>query len=306
MATVRQAQIKAWPAGFAHVIVDEGSMVPVSDGMALLIQQELGQRDGSLLVFGDPKQLPPIGLRVDALDDEDAEGGAQAMVEELRRLNGLWLETSFQGRLMERHPERLSMVMLNEQSRMNPTLCGVVSAEQYEGELVPTATAPAPGVPPWLTGGICVLHPLEPPAWLRPALHERPGPRRPRHAGGSRYQVQVARASIALARHLAGRGIGVLLCSPYRAQAGLLRRGVADLPHVRAGTVHRVQGEEADVAIFDPAMAGSYFIRHSPIAARLVNVAASRARRALVLCNAPVYLRQNPLLSPFVDAATTL
>lgn len=306
VATVRQAQAHGWPAEFAHLIVDEGSMVPVSDGMALFLHQEIARGGGSMVVIGDPRQLPPIGLRAEPDDDENAEGQAAAIPTTLQEAHATWLMQSFQGFLMETFEGRVPVVMLNEQSRMNVDLCAVVSAKQYGGDLHPTSSAPAPGVSDWLPAGICVLNPEATPSWLQPTLRETPRPAPPKFPQGSTYQTTAAQASVALARFLTREGVEVLLCSPYRAQAGLLRRGVADLPAVRAGTVHRVQGEQAEVAIFDPAIASNWFIRQSAIAPLLVNVAVSRAGRALVLSNGPLYLRLNPLLVPYLEAAKIL
>jgi superfamily I DNA and/or RNA helicase len=97
-----------------------------------------------------------------------------------------------------------------------------------------------------------------------------------------------------------------VVCTPFRAQATLLQRGLADRPHLRVGTIHKMQGQEADVCIFDPAQAGHPFLTSSPEAPRLVNVGASRARRALVICNSPAYLARNPLLMAYVDRAKLL
>jgi len=60
------------------------------------------------------------------------------------------------------------------------------------------------------------------------------------------------------------------------------------------------------VCIFDPGQAASWFIRNSEAAPRLINVAASRAKDVLVISNAAEFVAKNPLLLPYLRAATRL
>jgi superfamily I DNA and/or RNA helicase len=86
----------------------------------------------------------------------------------------------------------------------------------------------------------------------------------------------------------------------------MLFRALGDLSNVIAGTVHRVQGQEADVAIYDPAAPTARFVREQPMAGILLNVAASRAKRAFVISAEPAALAANPLFEPFIRVATPL
>jgi superfamily I DNA and/or RNA helicase len=109
---------------------------------------------------------------------------------------------------------------------------------------------------------------------------------------------------VALARYLTSKGHSVLLAAPYRSQAALLRRGVDDLgASVRAGTVHRLQGQEADVAVYDPTKPHQHWPDQSREAPLMLNVAASRGKRAFVLCNGLTWLRKSRLLQPFLRVA---
>jgi ATP-dependent exoDNAse (exonuclease V) alpha subunit len=86
----------------------------------------------------------------------------------------------------------------------------------------------------------------------------------------------------------------------------MLQRALADLPTIRAGTVHRIQGQEADATIFDPVNPTSPFLTDGQLAGRLVNVAASRTRQLLILVGTRAHLSRNAHLKPFVAAAKPL
>jgi DNA replication ATP-dependent helicase Dna2 len=94
----------------------------------------------------------------------------------------------------------------------------------------------------------------------------------------------------------------VIVLTPFRAQRALIRQrlrahGVPDA--VKVSTVHRAQGSEAPVVLFDPADGAQPFLQTDE-ARRLVNVALSRAQAKLV-----VFLSRadaaNPVLAPIVQ-----
>ncbi|MBZ0150280.1 MAG: AAA family ATPase [Planctomycetes bacterium] len=286
-ATIRQNQAKGWHKSFDQVLVDEASMMSVSDAMHLLVSSTT-----PTIFAGDHKQLGPIS---------QAAGRGRETPTIAQPVAATWLGTSILELLDQRLSAlRVQRVLLNEQSRMNPELCQVVSTTMYEGELV-ALNAPKPGLPPHLPAGICVLDSERPPRWLPAA----PDLGRPSHLALA--TPQSAAAAVALARLLARSGHSVVLAAPFRAQAALLRRGVDDLGTiVRAGTVHRLQGQEADVAIYDPTKPHHPWPDQSREAPLMLNVAASRGRRAFVLCNGMTWLMRSTLLRPFLVAARVL
>lgn len=81
--------------------------------------------------------------------------------------------------------------------------------------------------------------------------------------------------------------------APYRAQVNLHKRGWKQSPDndvVELGTVHALQGREADIVILDltdarPVTLSNFLsaIRHSDEGSRLINVAMSRARRQVIV-----------------------
>ncbi len=121
-----------------------------------------------------------------------------------------------------------------------------------------------------------------------------------RPESGSRFNIYHALCTIAIARrtllslgnHPNQEGterIGIV--TPYSKQAKLLQRLIEDngMKHlVRAGTVHKFQGLEFDVVIFDtvessPVPPRREFIVSGKDAMRLINVAITRARHKLIV-----------------------
>ncbi len=56
-------------------------------------------------------------------------------------------------------PRGMRSSFLNEQWRMTPTLCAVVSAHSYNGALIAAPEAPPPGLPPAFPDSIVVVDP---------------------------------------------------------------------------------------------------------------------------------------------------
>jgi hypothetical protein len=94
----------------------------------------------------------------------------------------------------------------------------------------------------------------------------------------------------------------LIVLTPFRAQRALIRQCLRarGLPEsLRVSTVHRAQGSEAPVVLFDPADGAQPFL-HGEEAQRLLNVALSRAQAKLVLFVSPADT-QSPLLAPLVQ-----
>ena len=94
----------------------------------------------------------------------------------------------------------------------------------------------------------------------------------------------------------------LIVLTPFRAQRALIRerlraRGLPE--QLRVSTVHRAQGSEAPVVLFDPADGAQPFL-HGEAAQRLLNVALSRAQAKLVVFVSPADAA-SPLLAPLVQ-----
>ena len=115
--------------------------------------------------------------------------------------------------------------------------------------------------------------------------------------------VEAGLAAWLVARSLTQQRLSVAVMSAYGPQAGLYRRLLQGMPRVQAGTVHTMQGREADVAMYDPVDPGRWFVAVSTAAPRLANVAVSLARRQVVLVGKRSELKTNRWLQEMVRVA---
>ncbi|SNU02234.1 AAA domain-containing protein [Ruaniaceae bacterium KH17] len=250
---------------FDVVIIDEGSMVPTT--MAALVA---GSSNGHVIVTGDFRQLPPV-----------ATGDAAPVLHWLRR-------SPFESCQIDLSVQTASTVpglaVLVEQHRMHEKISDAVSASFYPESPLRTSE--------WILDRHLEDVPL---GWSDDPLilidTSRLNTRVSRRHGQS-SRLNVAHAQIAAGiNDLLGRDHFELgFISPFAPQAKLLGSFASD--SVRASTVHRYQGSESDIVIFDAVDATQYSGRLHPWfaegelgseGARLVNVAASRAREQLVL-----------------------
>lgn len=125
---------------------------------------------------------------------------------------------------------------------------------------------------------------------------------------GSRYNLYSAVVTATLIEHAIRAGttsLGVI--TPYSAQARLLKLITEDqgIKHLKISTVHRFQGLEQDIIIFDiaegpmPRFGPPQFLTGEDLtseAAKLINVAITRPRAQLVIVANCKYLREK--LSP--------
>lgn len=278
------------------VIYDEAGMVPRFAPvplMAMLSGDEspcgqLSRPPEQLCVIysGDPKQLGPIANP--RSDDHNARG---------------WLLDS----VMENLPA--DTLMLDEQSRMDPEICRVVSRTYYQNQLKTVADpsrAPIPLVPEWPARGICLIHPqssihLPLSRWERKSDLARA-------AQFNELSVRIGALLIRWALDYHVRS--VLWLTPFREQAlrliqvsNLLFAAADDEePLVRAGTVHTSQGSEADLVIFDPVNTKSNWLGSEKVNSRLVNVALSRGRTQVFVLASRNQLRRTRFWDALHDA----
>lgn len=256
------------------VVIDEAGMTPLA---AAYYVAGLGR---SVVIAGDFRQLPAV---------------VQSRKPDAQR----WLGTdAFHAAgipsAVEHGNDPPSLVVLTDQHRMDQPICDLVSALSYDGRLI---TAPAVLRRPLRSGfgtDAALLYVdtsgLDQPASL--------GRENLLHAGIVRSLV--ARYTASAIPH---RGesptcmLGVI--TPYVAQANRIRRVLgARFGHVPVATVHRFQGSEMDTVILDiperPGIHPSTFLTArsaDDVGARLLNVAASRARRSLLVVADFAHLR---------------
>ncbi|GAA4560985.1 DEAD/DEAH box helicase [Planotetraspora kaengkrachanensis] len=253
---------------FDVVVLDEASMT--SAALAMLVA---GMGSGHTVIAGDFRQLPPIAVA----DTPRAH-------EWLKR--SVFEKAGIDTAVAEGHPP-VRLAALTEQYRMRQRIGDIVSTAFYPES--PLVTASAVGIratrsrAPWATSQLMVVDTSD----MRARTARKQGI-------FSRYNLMHAQLVAALVRSATNNAHDVALISPFAPQARLLE---SLLPESRseewaASTVHRFQGGERDIVVYDAVDTGHGITRLHPWftdgasgseGARLLNVAASRARDHLVV-----------------------
>lgn len=249
---------------FDAAAVDEASMAfPAQVALAASLAEQ------RLTVLGDFCQLPPI---VTSSNPEvQAELGRDAFA-----FAGISVS-------VRRGSIPGDVSMLTTQHRMHPVIRAVVSELSYLGRLDDgrrvagstepgTRAEPAPGSP------IVVVNTrlLGGRGWRTPEW--------------SRVNPMSAVWAVQLAAAALDTVDSVALLAPYRGQVHAMTALIRDLKlrdRVTVGTIHRMQGAEAEAVVFDlvdgPPLGVPGRLLHEPLGQRLVNVAFSRAKSKLVV-----------------------
>jgi hypothetical protein len=274
--TVAKSYLRAKEIGrFDLVVIDEASMV-----LLPALYLVAGLATDRVIVSGDFRQLPPIiDSRQQAIHDEI--GG-----------DVFWAAG------INREPDYPHCAMLNLQYRMAEPICGLIAGHMYQSKLKTAGDRKPPCGPP-------ATQPVD--RALTIIDTSKLWPFENRNAFQSRFNLLHALVIRNLVLLLKNTGFSVGesdlgICSPYAAQAKLLRGMLLD--HnldslITAGTVHRYQGDEKRMLIFDipESIGGSRsigtFIQGVPpehVGARIINVAVSRAQEYLVVIANLTYL----------------
>ena len=264
-ATCTKAYLTGELGQFDLVLVDEASMVPRPE-----VWFSAGLASERVVISGDFRQIPSI-----VTTDQET------IFQELGRDSFTATERT--------KPDAPGLVMLTTQFRMHPEICGLISGPMYEGKL---RTSPARKKVP----GHLPPNPFEKPLTiidtsdlgLVESLDK-----------GSRLNKLHALLVRNFVRHLRLNGVlesnhDLGICTPYSAQARhiqkLLKEDSLD-KLVQCGTVHRFQGDERRIVLFEIPESGGrralgQFVRGVPpdhVGARLISVAVSRAQEHFVV-----------------------
>ncbi len=259
---------------FDVVVVDEASMAPLPS-----LYFAAMRATKKAVAVGDFRQLPPIAL---------------ATTEAAKKwlLRDIFEQAGIQGAVDRRQSDE-RLTKLRRQYRMHPDISGVANDVFYGGmlkdELNQEASAEMSTFlhkSPFATTSlvICDVSNVDP--W---SCHIDTG---------GRYNLYSALVSAELAKRAITSGVtSIGVIAPYNAQARLIKKVLDDtgdpvLRHLKVSTVHRFQGLEEDVIIFDIAEGPMPNYRPSPLvngaelgsqAAKLINVAITRAKKQLVI-----------------------
>ena len=193
-----------------------------------------------------------------------------------------------------------NICVLDEQSRMAEPICGLVSHLFYSGEL--RVAEDVKGDTEWLVKRQRTFAGIPPDAHVHTLDVATEGVWSQSFSGPIRYE-SADRIGEIVARAVQQEGWDcedIVVLTPFRAQRALIRRRMKEygVHQVKVSTVHRAQGSEVAVIIFDPVEATNPFLR-SEEAKRLVNVAFSRAQAKVILLHSPGD-SANPLIDQII------
>lgn len=237
---------------FPFVLCDEASQVL---GPAALMIAAMGDRT---IFAGDPQQLSPIAR-------SDSKATRQVLV-----------RTAFD---VFKH---VHTTRLNEQSRMAQAICSAVGSTFYGGDLLVCKKANRDeewrrARSPFFVDGrevprVCFDQIAESSQYSQ------------KYGGFIRFES--AKLVEKVLDQLAGSYVDpkeIVVLTPFRAQVALFRAMLKrNHPAVNVSTVHRAQGSERTLVIFDPVDASSNFFDGAE-GDRIINVAISRAKAHVII-----------------------
>ena len=258
--TIRE-MVRQGEAPFTTIFIDEAGLISRTAVAALSL---LAAR--RVVLVGDSKQLAPIS-RISRV---------------LPTRQQTWLASSGLSHLEETDDVPDAVHLLSEQRRMHPDVCRIVSNFQYNGVLT-TAKDRADqqsGLSAFLADTSRVIwYVLDDEDCDLASIRADRGP-------GNKSWVRGITENILrkLFDDIDVRKAHGLFISPFRAQAQAIGDRLAEwgMTSWEASTVHSQQGSEADIVVFDTVNAGSHtwgVVEWK----RLVNVALSRAREAVIV-----------------------
>lgn len=241
------------PFIFDYVIHDEAGQATAPSSLAAVLR---GRR---LVLAGDPKQLPPTVVSMDAKE----AGLDVTLFERIEELTG-------KGRTR----------MLETQFRMREPIVAFSNARYYEGRLQTHASAALqeglPGLP-------------------AAAFQHVTGRENERARNGSisnDFEVDaVAQLVQRFGNELRERGWTLAVLTPYQAQREAIRRR---LPTVEVSTVDGAQGREWDVVLYSTVRSNPQHRLGFVEDERRLNVAVTRAKRNFILVGDERTLADNP------------
>lgn len=268
-------------APFTTIFIDEAGLMSRTAIAALSL---LAAR--RVVLVGDSKQLAPIS-RISRI---------------LPTRHQTWLASSGLSHLDDLEETPKAVHVLSEQRRMHPDVCKVVSDFQYGGFLKTAAETQqrTSNLPALISDySRAIWYVLDEETDDLASIRAERGP-------GNRSWVRAITPNI-LQKLFSNQGVRQskgLFISPYKAQAQSIAKLLTEwgLTDWEASTVHSQQGSEADIVVFDTVNAGSYNWPYEEWK-RLVNVALSRAREAIIVLASRSEMDE-PYLKPLIRRLT--
>ncbi|OYX29921.1 MAG: hypothetical protein B7Z03_07695 [Hydrogenophilales bacterium 32-62-9] len=247
---------------FDLLVFDEASQLGLANVLCLL---PLARR---LLFAGDDRQLSPI-----------VTSQNKKAIAVLGKSPFIYRGTG---------ADRGNTVMLDEQSRMAEQICRAVGEAFYFGKL--KVAGDALSAPTWAQERTFKFADIGGDSALNAVDVAAEGQWSQKYRGLIRHESATKIAEM-MAGALSARQVSasdIVVLTPFRAQRVLIKNCLyhQGVKGVKVSTVHRSQGSEAKVVIFDPVKGNEDFLTNSE-GARLINVALSRAMGKLILFLSP-------------------
>ncbi len=193
------------------------------------------------------------------------------------------------------------MVRLNQQSRMNESLCQFISSTFYDGDLHvvdnprdPWWNDPLPSSPRVVVDPTHILVGV-PRGVTRPSGKAR-NPKSAQIAAG------IVKGIARLVDDLQPP-VSILVLSPYRYQSDALRTLLAGTEGIQVRTVRRAQGSEATLVVLDVAEINNLYLTKSSEARKVWNVAISRAQAQVIIVEKREDIKKNGHIRAFLNGA---
>jgi ATP-dependent RNA/DNA helicase IGHMBP2 len=249
------------PYIFDYVVHDEAGQATAPSSLAAVLR---GRR---LVLAGDPKQLPPTVVSMDAKE----AGLDVTLFERIEELTG-----------------RERTRMLETQFRMREPIVAFSNQRYYEGRIRTSPDAAAQdGLP-------------DMPACAFQHVTGRENERQRNGSISNDYEVEAVATLVERFRPtVRERGWTLAVLTPYQAQREAIRRR---LPDVEVSTVDGAQGREWDVVLYSTVRSNPQHRLGFVEDERRLNVAVTRARRNFVLVGDERTLRDHPAFQDLLTA----
>ena len=280
VTTVARTHLTDLRRTFDLVVLDEAVMTPLP---SIYHTATYAAQGGSLLLAGDPHQLPAVVRSRNPMAARFFAGDPFATVE---------------ASVASGKPSGV-IVRLRTQYRMDPPIAATANGLAYAGLL---RTAPEVRCrPPLPNGDHLLLVDSSDVAGVDTGARRGVG----RH-GNRTHAELIARVVRRLRTDDAIEPGRVAVLTRYRDQVATVREVLRDTPMVLVDTVHGLQGQEVETVILDLSASpgdewlGDYITDSDPsaVGVRLLNVAITRARRRLIVIANLRYLEGHPGVPP--------
>ena len=247
----------------SRIVLDEAAMIPIISVTSMFRYLLNREHIPEVVILGDFRQLPPVC--------DTSKGEAKLLIEHWFAQSVFDAAGCADQDIRSELRRRGILESMLVQRRMHPEIAEVVSRQFYDGQLTTEGYQ------------FCQIAPLRDEGairWIVPHEWFLPDGRLPIYVTNNSSEEHIYLVQ-KLVRHLLNRYVGASLAivTPFRNQAAKYAEAFQEDNQIVTGTVHRLQGCEVDIVVFDIVDPLKPFTKDP----RLINVAISRARHQVIL-----------------------